>query len=252
MSRPRERRSSAPRIPEASIVGSIPRFEPSGEGWRALEQSYACGFSEQDRAEIRRIVDRYLEWHPFEAAAPLLEDAKAPIDQLEHAARNLNRAFGILFGRSGSEGDAAFYAERAIERAWRGAECLGQKKLLVMNMLSCGLVLACKRAREQSETEARSWQGQAWDKMICNLAQFVAGRGLSIAVRKDTDKQAGVKHSPFVVFVEGIQQQFPAEVPIRFSTGNSLATQISRVLRTAKDNGIDFGRKPEKQIPPGG
>lgn len=82
MSRPRERKSSAPRIPEASITGSLPRFEPSGEGWRALERAYACGFSEQDRRNTSH-CDRYLEWHPCEAAAPLFKDAKAPIDKLE-------------------------------------------------------------------------------------------------------------------------------------------------------------------------
>jgi hypothetical protein len=68
--------------------------------------------------------------------------------------------------------------------------------------------------------------------------------------RKDTDKHAGAKRSPLVVFVKAIQDQFPAEVPIRFSTENSLATQISGVLARARERGIDFRREPAEQIPP--
>jgi hypothetical protein len=86
--------------------------------------------------------------------------------------------------------------------------------------------------------------------MIRELASFVDRRGLSITVRKDTDKQAGAKRSHLVVFVKAIQDQFPAEVPLRFSTENSLATQISGVLTRARKRGIDFRREPEKQIPP--
>ena len=119
-----------------------------------------------------------------------------------------------------------------------------------MYSLTCGLVYACVRARKELADNAMPWEGQAWDKMICELAGFTARRGLSITVRKDTDKQAEAKRSPFVIFVKAIQNQFPTEVPIRFSTESSLATQISGVIRRAREHGIDFQHEPEKQIPP--
>jgi hypothetical protein len=157
-----------------------------------------------------------------------------------------------LFGGAGDDKDAAFQAEMAVEQAWRGADVLGRRKLGAIYSLTCGLVIACVHAKKELAHNARPWEGRAWETMICELASFAARRGLSIRVRKDTDKLAGAMHSPFVVFVKAIQDQFPPEVPIRFSTENSLATQISGVLARAREHGIDFRQEPEKQIPPAG
>jgi hypothetical protein len=249
MSPPVERRSSRPRIGAASVTGDTPKFQPSAEGWQLIEQAWGCDFNDHDRSKICEIVDRFLDWHRFEKAAPFVDNVNFHIDQLEKAARQLNRAFSAVLGGSRDGGDAAFQAQLAIEQAWRGVDLLGSQKLNVFYSMTCGLVSACMRSRKEFEHNATVWEGQAWELMTCRLAEFAARRRLSITVRKDTDKRADQKHSPLVVFVKAIQDQFPAEVPIRFSTENSLATQISGVLRRARKNGIEFRRDPPKQIP---
>jgi len=244
-----ERRSSKPRIGAASFTGNIPKFQPTSEGWRLIEQAYGCEFTKQDRTEICDIVSRYLEWNRFEKEAPFVHDVNCYIERLEKAARQLNRAFGAVFDRNGDDHDAAFQAQLAVERGWRGVDFLGSRKLDVYYTMTCGFVSSCMRARKEFAHNSIVWEGQAWELMTCRLAEFAARRGLSIKVRKDTDKRADHRHSPLVMFAKAIQDQFPAEVPIRFLTENSLATQISGVLRRARKNGIEFRRGPHKQIP---
>jgi hypothetical protein len=102
------------------------------------------------------------------------------------------------------------------------------------------LVLACTKVAKSLEDEGKPWDGQAWDLMIQRLAAYVDERGLPITVRKDSARQAEVKQSPLVTFVKAIQDQFPPEVPIRFTTEDSLARAISEVLRQLRENGIDL------------
>jgi hypothetical protein len=138
----------------------------------------------------------------------------------------------------------------AIEQAWQGADVLGAEKLSTILSLGHGLALACQRARKQLEADARPWEGEAWEAMICDLAGVVSKRGMPITARKDTDKQADPKHSPFVRFIKAIQDHYPPEIPIRFWTEVSLATQIGKVIRQAKKNGIEFSQNSETRIPP--
>lgn len=250
MRRPVERRSSKARIGAGSFAGPIPKYRPPDEGWRLIEQTYGRELDERDRAEICSIVNSFLEWRCFEKAAPFVDNIGSKIIQLGKAARQLNRVLNGLLGRAGPDGDVAFHAERAIERAWPGAEVKNFKDLNNLSTLTNELAYACVRANKELRENGTPSEGEAWDNMIYKLAKFAACRGLSITVRKDTDKQADAKHSPFVVFVKAVQDQFPADVPIRFSTENSLAAQISRVLSRARQRGIDFSPEPEKQIPP--
>jgi hypothetical protein len=250
MTRIVDRRSSKPRIGAATVAGSSPKFRPDSDGWVAIERACHLSFDDQDRSEICQIVDSFLDWRRFEKEAPFLAEVVEPISQLEAASRALNGACSKLFGGSGRQGDAAFQAQLAIEREWRGAEFLGREKLLTFNTLGGTLVLACRLAREQFEADATPWDGQAWEKMICDLAGFASKRGMPVTIRKDTDKQSETKHSPFVRSVKAIQDHYPPEVPIRFGTEVSLATQIGKVLRRAKENGIDFSPNRETRIPP--
>jgi hypothetical protein len=110
------------------------------------------------------------------------------------------------------------------------------------------LVLACTRARKTLNSEGTAWEGQAWELMVQRLAEFAHERGLPVSARKDSDKRKR-SPSPFVSFVKAIQDQFPSEVPIRFSTEDGLAQAISQVLRQMRKHGIDFGSRPAKQIP---
>jgi hypothetical protein len=80
MKHPVDRRSKKPRIGAASFTGSIPKFNPPDDGWRFIEQAYERGFNEEDRTEVRDIVNSFLEWHRFEKEAPFADDV---IDKIE-------------------------------------------------------------------------------------------------------------------------------------------------------------------------
>jgi hypothetical protein len=222
---------------------------PSAEGWTHIEQAYGCEFTEKDCSDIREIVDSFLFWHRFEKAAPFLDHVILQIENVDKAARNLNRVLSRLFRRDGPDPEAAFQAEIAIEQAWPGSDGLDSEKLRQLASSACGLILACTHTRKTLEENAGAREGQAWELMIRQLAAFANERGVPVTVRKDAARQADVKHSPLVAFVKTIQDQFPPNVPIRFSREDSLAHAINRVLHQLRERGIDLKRDPPKQIP---
>ena len=240
MAHPTERKSSKPRIGAATVTGSAPNFAPTTQGWVQIEQTYGRELDGEDRHEICGIVNKFFDWRRFEKAAPLVDDVTSQIENIEKAARKLNRAFSVLFNQNGPEPEAAFRAQIAIKQAWHGADRLEPDKLTAFYTFACGLVLACTKAVKTVENEGRPWEGQAWDLMIQRLATFASSRSLSITVRKDSARQAEVNHSPFVTFVKAIQNQFPPEVPIRFTTEVSLARAIREILRRLRENGTDL------------
>ncbi len=249
MRHPIERKSSKARIRSAFVAGTAPSFAPSEDGWRHIERAYGHEFEEHDRSELREVVDKYLDWRRFEKAAPLVEDVTSAIMNIDQAARSLNRALSRLFDRNGLDPEAAFQAQIAIEQAWPGSNGLISNQLPTVLSSGSALVLACTKARKALTGDAAAWEGQAWELMIQRLAQFAICRSLPLGARKDSALQAEVKHSPFVSFVKAIQDQFPPEVPIRFSTENGLARAISQVLRELREHGIDLADQPVKQIP---
>jgi hypothetical protein len=237
-----ERKGTKPRIGSATVSGTAPKFTPSAQEWVKIEQAYDREFTEESRSDICKIVDNYLDWRRFEKEAPLVDDVISQIESIEKRARALNRGFSILFDRSGTDTEAAFHAQTRIEHAWRGADRLGPQKLTALHTMTCTLVSACIRAAKTLEHQAKPWEGQAWELMVNRLILFADSHGLSVRIRKDSARQAEVKHSPLVSFVKAIQDQFPPEIPIRFSTEDSLALAINRVRRNMKEHGIDLGR----------
>jgi hypothetical protein len=242
MRHPIERKSSKPRVRSASVAGSAPNFILSENRRRHIEWAYGRKFNEQDRCELRAIVDKFLDWRRFEKAAPLVEDVTCSIMDIEKAARGLNRALSRLFDRNGPDPEATFQAEIAIEQAWPGSNGLISKQLPTVLSSGCALALACTKARKALVQDGAGWEGQAWELMIQRLLDFASNRKLSTSIRKDSARQAQVKHSPFVQFVKALQEQFPPGTPIRFSTEDSLARAIGQVRRQAKERGINFGQ----------
>src|SRR6266550_4859495 len=243
MRHPIERKSSKARIRSAFVAGTAPSFAPSEDGWRHIERAYGHEFVEHDRSELREIVDKYLDWRRFEKAAPLVDDVASPIIKVEKAARSLNRALSRLFDRNGPDPEAAFQAQIAIEQAWPGSNGLISNQLTPVLSSGSALVLACTKARKALAGDGAAGEGQAWELMINRLILFADIRHLSVSIRKDSARQAEVKQSPLVRFVKAIQDQFPPEVPIRFSTEDSLARAMNRVRRNMKEHGIDLGRE---------
>jgi hypothetical protein len=251
MPRASERRSSKPQTGSASITGSSPTFAPSAEGWKTIEFAYGRKLNEDYRSEVCTIVNKYLFHRRFEKASPLVSDVLAHIKQIEKVARRVNRVLPTVLSDDGPQAEAKYQAQIAIEREWRGVDYLGPDKLTRFYSLSLSLVLASIRARKAAGGGTK--EGRAWDEMACGLMQFARTRDLPHKVRKDPDKQAELKPSPFVAFVAAIEEQYPRDVPARSTTSEGLAKAITTATKALRQkSGRDSGWGQRKQIPPAG
>ena len=91
---PKERKKTSrkrrlARLPIAPDLEAPDRFDPSLDEWLQIESEYGTALTNEQRAEVKAIVDAYLSWQPSESAAPFVKDAERwlarlikPIDQL--------------------------------------------------------------------------------------------------------------------------------------------------------------------------
>jgi hypothetical protein len=76
--------------------------------------------------------------------------------------------------------------------------------------------------------------GGAWDIWITQLTQVLARHGLPTTVRKDSDKAKTDKASPFVEFVDAVQQLIPERFRRSSHSKPALATAIYKARKRPK------------------
>jgi hypothetical protein len=97
-------------------------------------------------------------------------------------------------------------------------------------------------AKEVSKpTHAGFRQGAAWNEWVCLLTLIMKEHGLPFEARKDVDKKATSKVSPFVRFVAELQRQLPEEFHQFTHSLDALSQAISRARQGLDLNRTFFG-----------
>ena len=225
------RKSRAQRLPSSGGVWSTVYVAGLAD-WQRIEAAYGHALEISARATILGAVKEYLRDAPFETHAPFLRDAMAWLRELEKAARGLNRA--MASETHSSKADAAFYAQRVIERHVRdpsGNES-PQWDTLIGNAIAMTAAISLAKREIPKEARIGFVEGESWNAFIRRLTDIVQVFELPYRASKGTDKTPEAEPSPFVRMVRALQLTFPPELRRHNGSYQAAAEAIAKARRS--------------------
>jgi hypothetical protein len=244
---PRKRRKKRLQLSDAVAPDT---WSPTKADWDKLEKAYGKTFNKDLRAEIETAVQEYFSWAPFEEAAPFANDFIQKLVKARKLAKELGKVVHS-FGGAGSmvarhweqffpredeehlpdgpadEDDKALFDRILAMPSRRGRNHRDFSQVVHTIFSALGDALR-DVTRENS---AAFSEGDAWEKLVIDLARAFRSRGLGRATAtKDRDRPL----SPFVRFVKELQATFKDETLRRHPTPAGLSGAISQALSLLK------------------
>ena len=239
----------------------VPKLKDSGSaaGYRleltdahraALAKALGAPMTAEQDAALVEICNRYLAWADAEANTPTVKAAISELDDLLIKSRALMTALGFSDPQDASRNEALGQIKTSLDETFRHTAAgarddaayrerggLGSTHELWRSLLVFGeaasrvrreLIGEQLRAHTEASEETGAPDSLAWPLFVRELAALYGGFGRKVSAQKDYGEQAKV--SPFVLFVEAVQNVLPAYKRHSHSHG-ALAKAISLARR---------------------
>jgi hypothetical protein len=198
----------APTIPIATLSRGDPKLSISNDDWRRIELAYGHAVPMTAREQIRGQTLTFLFFVEGEQVARPISEAKDRILQLKEAAKAFQET---AFDNPQDSGrDARVYADHLVKRYFDDARIAGPEGLRSLGLVMTSLIVACNQALSHLQNpQNHRRRGEAWENWIRRITDVIKAHQLPIEVRKDTDKNATRKPSPFVALIRELQACIP-------------------------------------------
>jgi hypothetical protein len=260
------RRSRRRRLPLSDTLGAPAGWSPTDADWGQLETAYGATFNSVLRAKIEEAVPEYYSWAPFEDTAPFADDFIRKFVKAKKLANELGKvvhSFGVAgpivaqhweryFPREDEEhlpegpaddDDRALFDRIVAMHCKRGRNHRDFSQ--VVHTIYSALDAALRDvARENS---AAFSEGDAWEKLVIDLARAFRSSGHKATATKDL-KRPNRPLSPFVRFVKELQATFKDETLRRHPTDAGLSRAISQAIGLLRPKRLDKRRKKNKAL----
>ncbi len=243
------RKSRKTRLPISGTLGGPAEGTPTDSDWGHLEKAYGGEkISDDLRVEIKDAVEQYLYWAPFENSAIPVKDFAEQIKEARILAKELQKVVA-------SFGSAATLVQRRWERRFHRDESesahetpetpIEEDELAIFesawdtertqHRFFCNFrdvvravisVLDDTRREVMGEGLPGFSEGDAWNRLIVNLARGFRSKNLKATATKDLNRPP----SAFVTFVKKLQLMFKEEFRRHNSTYAALSQAISQAL----------------------
>jgi hypothetical protein len=231
-----------PTIPIATLSGGDPEFSISNDDWRRIELAYGHAVPMAAREQIRAATLTFLLFVEGEQTARPISEARNRILQLKEAATAFQE---VVFDYPQDSGwDSRVYADHLIKRYFDDARIAGPEGLRSLGLVMTSLIVACNHALaylENPQNHGRR-RGEGWGNWVHRITDVIEAHQLPSEVRKDTDKNATRKPSPFVALIRELQACIPARYRQSTHSDIALSAAIARARRLR--SGHKGGRKP--------
>lgn len=243
------RKSRKRRLPISGPLGAPLEWSPTAADWGRLETVYGETFDTVLGAEIGRAVEQYFYDAPFEVAAPPADDLVKSLAKATRLAKDLGKVVHS-FGAGGAivaQHWKRYFPEEEERRTDEGLAD-GDDMALFVSVFD----LPCKQGRNHRDfsqvvhtifstldaarrevarnDSAAFSEGDAWERLVVDLARAFRKTGLKISASKDPYRPPSL----FVRFVAELQETFKDEALRRRPTPAGLSGAISLALRHMK------------------
>ena len=224
----------APRIPIATLSGGDPELSISNDDWSRIEPAYGHAVPITAREEIRAATRRFLLFVEAEQAARPISEARDRILQFIQAAAAFQEA--VFDNPQDSGWDSRVYAERLVKRYFDDTRIAGPEKLRSLGSVMTSLIVACNHALANLNNPQNHGRrrGEGWENWVRRVTDVLKAHHLPIEVRKDTDKNATGKPSPFVALIRELQACIPEAQRKSTHSDIALSEAIVRARRSRR------------------
>ena len=198
-----------PTIPIATLSGGDPELSISNEDWKRIELAYGYAVPMAAREAIRAATLTFLFFVKGEQVARPISEPRDRIQQLKEAAKAFQEA--VFDNPQDSRRDSRIYADHLVKRYFDDARIAGREGLRSLGLVMTSLIVACNHALahlENPQNHAHR-RGDAWGNWVRRVTDVIEAHQLPSEVRKDTDKNATGKPSPFVALIRELQACIP-------------------------------------------
>jgi hypothetical protein len=198
-----------PTIPIATLSGGDPQFSISNDDWSRIERAYGHDVPRTAREQIHRATHTFLLFVEGERAARPISEARDRLLQLKGAAAVFQT---VVFDNPQDSGwDSRVYADRLVKQYFDDTRIAGADALRSLGLVMSSLVVACDHALShlQNPQNQGRRRGEGWESWVRRITDALKAHQLPIEVRKDTDKNATRKPSPFVALIRELQACIP-------------------------------------------
>jgi hypothetical protein len=219
----------AAKLPIASTFCE-PNLDITDGDWLRIEQVYGHQLSAEIRRQILEATTSFVYCEVFDRSAEPRSWAAKRIDRVRKAAGQFYKAL-----LEGPQTGARFYADYLIRQYLKDPRLADGNQLEHLHGVLTSLLVACNLAAGEinDPNSKRHREGERWNSWIRQLTTIVEGHGLPSGARSDSDKLAGDESSPFVAFVDELQNRAPADARRHSASKFALAKAIQRA-REAK------------------
>lgn len=212
--------------------GRVFSLQISSKTWRTLEKAYGHRIAPEDRKKIQSITDDYVAHATIEINAQNVKDVQRKLRRLRSLADNLHVFFcpppSINIHWQVQHLIMNNFGNRYLGEAAEGPNGYSNDPIVNIESVLASVLEASDRA--DAVLSDPKWQlinGSAWDLWMRNFIEILAGAGMPIGVRKDSDKNAG-RSSPLVELVRELQSLLPSDLR-RHQSDAALAKAILKV-----------------------
>jgi hypothetical protein len=196
-----------------------PDIDLDDSKWESVQIAYGVALSMRLRSSILEVLNEYLRQDQTEAHAPYLRDALAAIERIRKSTDAFVKSINAISDPAGK------YALSIVNSCVKRAPAL--QPSLAAYSVACAE--AAKRLRRASDNCGLK-EGEAWRSMIWKLLDIAEKSGLPSTVAKpNTRQKTAFRPSPFVNFVQSLQNQLPSVNWNPPRTIGALATAIDLV-----------------------
>lgn len=208
--------------------GHDPDVRITNDRWVHLENELGQCISSELRENIIDATNRFLRHAVSESESPLSKPAKARLQRITRATKQL--ADAITDDRATD--DAIRYANSLINRHLTGFE----DRQDIYDLVNI-LVLACSKANAEFELDknAAPLPVQYWNNWIRSVTDLLLKNGIPTSARKDAALQkADQQPSAFVRFIEQLQMEIPEAHRQAEQSKDALAGAITKARRAGR------------------
>jgi hypothetical protein len=210
-------RRVAAKLPIASTF-SEPNLDITDGDWLRIEQVYGHQLSAEIRRQILEATRSFVYCEVFDRSTEPRSWAAKRIDRLRKAAGQFYKAL-----LEGPQTGARFYADYLIGQHLKDPRLADGNQLEHLHGVLTSLLVACNLAAgEINDPNSKGHrEGERWNSWIRQLTTIVEGHGLP----------SGDESSPFVAFVDELQNCAPADARRHSASKFALAKAIQRARR---------------------
>ena len=228
----KQRATRIPRLPFSRETERSSHWTQSEAHWSNIEAVCNVSLSNEQRAKIVAIIDRYFREAPIIHNAPLSNSAIKRLRAIEKAALD----FSNKIQESAKDGIVEVYLRSVMNEYLHVSRKLAEHGNDIefddLWRIAADAAFAAKCAADEitSEDHPRLSEKKAWKIMIADLWLFAGEAGISTTLNANKD----ALQSPFVRFVIALQNTFDGLPGWRPDNPDSMIEEIKKAKRAAE------------------